>query len=56
MFNEAIYLDIKKTKDPILQLYRLLDFSDDELRYYRILDEWDRDRKNILTNMLGESE
>ena len=54
MFNEAVWHGIKQEHDPLIQLYMMLNLNDDELRYYRILDEWDRDRKNRASRLSSE--
>lgn len=49
------YKAIKKIKDPLLVIYRLLELNDEELRHYRLIHEWELDRIKKYNELLCES-
>ncbi len=52
--NFKRYKSLQSIKDPIESINALLLLDDEELHIYRIIHEYENDKKNKLTNLLKE--
>lgn len=52
--NEEVYFRIRSISNPLDAIYALLALDDAQLRYYRIIHEWECDRKNRLNKLITE--